>query len=80
MGRAAPDVSGHPLMANASGQAIAGTSGNFVRARALAASGGAGVIIPALLLGPYKNSSSAMAATFSLVPPCTHAADSPGSR
>ena len=45
---------GDPLMANASGQAITATSGNFVRARALAASGGAGVIIPALLLGPYK--------------------------
>ena len=45
---------GDPLMANASGQAITATSGNFVRSRALAASGGAGVIIPALLLGPYK--------------------------
>jgi len=45
---------GDPLMANASGQAITATAGNFVRARALQAAAGAGVIIPALLLGPYK--------------------------
>jgi hypothetical protein len=47
-------TAGDPLMANASGQAITATAGNFVRARALASSAGAGVIIPALLLGPYK--------------------------
>ncbi len=45
---------GDPRMANASGQAITATTGNFVRARALSASAAAGVIIPALLLGPYK--------------------------
>jgi hypothetical protein len=47
-------TAGDPLMANASGQAITATAGNFVRARALASSAGAGVIIPALLIGPYK--------------------------
>ena len=47
-------TAGDPLMANASGQATTATAGNFVRARALASSAGASVIIPALLLGPYK--------------------------
>jgi hypothetical protein len=47
-------TAGDPLMANGSGQAITATTGNFVRARALQSSAGAGVMIPALLLGPYK--------------------------
>jgi hypothetical protein len=44
---------GDALMSNASGQAITATATNYVRARALAASTGAGVAIPALLMGPY---------------------------
>jgi hypothetical protein len=44
---------GDPLMPNANGQAITWTAGNWVRARALAASSGAGIAIPALLMGPY---------------------------
>ena len=45
---------GDPLMANASGQAVTAAANNFVRARALAAATAAGIIIPALLIGPYK--------------------------
>jgi len=47
-------AAGDPLTPNASGQAVTAAAGQFVRARALAASAGAGVIIPALLIGPYK--------------------------
>jgi hypothetical protein len=46
-------TAGDALMVDGSGRAITATAGNWVRARALASSGGAGVIIPVLLTGGY---------------------------
>lgn len=46
-------TAGDPLMVDGAGKAITATAGNYIRARALVSSGGAGVIIPALLMGPY---------------------------
>ncbi|HZT29254.1 MAG TPA: capsid cement protein [Bryobacteraceae bacterium] len=47
-------TAGDPLTPDASGRGVTASAGNFVRARALASSSGAGIIIPALLIGAYK--------------------------
>jgi hypothetical protein len=47
-------TAGDPLTGDASGRGVTAAGGQFVRARALASSAGAGVIIPALLIGAYK--------------------------